>query len=260
MPPVLRIAFLHLAPIPGDLAGNRRLVQRAVLTAARHKADWILTPELCVTGYDFASAIGTDWILPQPDPWMTEFCRFTAGLRVTVFLSHPERDPQSGLLHNSLFVIGPDGSLLGRHRKIHVLRVGAESWSRRGDRVTPVVLSSPRMAVGLLICADAFDPAIAQRLKARGAHLLLSAAAWAPGLHGPEGEWERCSHVTGLPLFVCNRTGMDRKLNFTGAESVIAREGRRRLSFAPDRSAMMIVQWDLEAQDFASPEHVQIEL
>lgn len=260
MPPVLRIAFLHLAPIPGDLLSNRRLVERAVVTAAGQQADWILTPELCVTGYDFASQIGTDWIQPQPDPWMTALCRLVARLRVTVFLSHPERDPRTDRLHNSLFVIGPDGAILGKHRKIHVLRVGAESWSRRGDRVSPVSLPAPRMAVGLLICADAFDPAIAQRLKAGGAQLLVSAAAWAPGLHGPEGEWERCSHVTGLPLLVCNRTGMDRKLNFTGAESVVAKEGRRLLSFQRERSAMILVQWDLEAQDFATADHRKLYL
>lgn len=260
MPPVLRIAFLHLAPAPGELESNRRLVERAIVTAASEKADWILTPELCVTGYDFAPQIGTDWIRPQPDGWMTGMAKLAARLNVTLFLSHPERDPQSDRLHNSLFVIGPDGTVLGRHRKIHVLRVGAESWSRRGDKVVPVLLPAPRMPVGLLICADAFDPAIAQRLKARGAQLLVSAAAWAPGLHGPEGEWERCSHVTGLPLLVCNRTGMDLKLNFTGAESVVAKEGRRLLSFTAERSAMLVVQWDLEAQDFASSDHRRVYL
>ena len=260
MPTTLRIAFLHLAPLPGGLESNRQLVERAVLAAAGEKADWILTPELCVTGYDFTPRIGTDWILPQPDAWMTGFARLAARLKVTVFLAHPERDPQTDLLHNSLFVIGPEGAILGRHCKIHVLRVGAESWSRRGGRVAPVLLPAPRIPVGLLICADAFDPAIALRLRAGGAQLLVSAANWAPGLHGPEGEWERCSHVTGLPLMVCNRTGMDRKLDFTGAESVVAKEGRRLLSFSAERSAMLVVQWDLDTQDFASPDHRKLYL
>jgi hypothetical protein len=43
----LRIALLHLAPRPGDLAYNRRLVETAVTTAAGLGAAWILTPELC---------------------------------------------------------------------------------------------------------------------------------------------------------------------------------------------------------------------
>ena len=43
---ILRIAFLHLAPVPGDLAGNRRLIETAVLQAAQAGAAWVLTPEL----------------------------------------------------------------------------------------------------------------------------------------------------------------------------------------------------------------------
>ena len=67
----LRIALLHLAPIPGDLTRNRRLVETAVTTAARLGVTWIITPELIVTGYTFVDSIGTEWILPQPDSWMT---------------------------------------------------------------------------------------------------------------------------------------------------------------------------------------------
>src|SRR5215475_6878803 len=59
----VRIALLHLAPLPGDLGFNRRLVEAAVSTAAGLGAAWIVTPELCICGYDFADQIGVDWIL-----------------------------------------------------------------------------------------------------------------------------------------------------------------------------------------------------
>jgi predicted amidohydrolase len=49
----VRIAFLHLAPCLRDLQANRRLIDRAVTTAATAGATWILTPELCICGYDF---------------------------------------------------------------------------------------------------------------------------------------------------------------------------------------------------------------
>src|SRR5262245_5382246 len=44
----LRIALLHLAPLPGDLTYNRQLVETAVTTAAGLGASWIVTPELCI--------------------------------------------------------------------------------------------------------------------------------------------------------------------------------------------------------------------
>ncbi|WP_447976550.1 carbon-nitrogen hydrolase family protein [Candidatus Nitrospira bockiana] len=239
----MRLAFLHLAPVPGDLAHNRRLIETAIETAGRAGAAWILTPELVVCGYAFSREIGTDWILPQPDSWMSRICALAAHWRVTVFLSHPERDPRSMNLHNTVFVIDRSGAILGRHRKINTLRAGSEAWSTPGEQVEPVTVPGFGR-VGILICADACSPAIAERLRDQGAAQLVSAAAWAPGFHGPNGEWERCTHATGLPLFVCNRTGADGTLDFTRGESVLVQDGRRLLSLSSERSAIFMVEWD----------------
>lgn len=251
--PTLRIALLHLAPCPNDLQYNRRLVDRAVTTAAAYGATWILTPELCICGYDFTAYLGTEWIVPPPDPWMAALCQRAAHLGVTVFLAHPERDAQSGKCYNTLFVIAADGRIVGKHRKIHTLS-GAEGWSSPGDVVTPIYVP-PVGNVGLLICADAYTPTIATNLKAQGAQMLVSAAAWGPGLHGPEGEWERCSRDTGLPLLVCNRTGIDRTLRFTGAESIVVKDGQRLGSFTSERSVIFLIEWDLETQTCVTGEH-----
>ncbi len=244
--PLLRIAFLHLAPVPGAVSQNRHLVTRAITQAACAGAGWILTPELAVSGYTFADTIGTRWIEPQPDHWMRRICSLAARLRVTLFLSQPEQDPASRQLHNTLFAIGPDGRITGRHRKINALRVGSEAWSTPGTEATAFRLA-PFGRAGLLICADAYTPGIAKSLKAQGAKVLVSSAAWAPGLHGPNGEWERCTVDTGLPLFVCNRTGPDRTLDFRSAESVVAQGGKRLLSLSCEQSAIFLVDWNLAA-------------
>ena len=112
--------MLHLAPRLGCVDYNRSLVESGVDLAAEQGADWVLTPELCVPGYTFTPHIGTDWILAQPDEWNGCLMAKARNKGVTVFLSHPERDPQTGLLHNSVFVIGPGGDIMGCHRKIKV--------------------------------------------------------------------------------------------------------------------------------------------
>jgi predicted amidohydrolase len=260
MPPhTLRIAFLHLSPIPGELTRNRRLVETAVNTAAKLGATWIITPELVVPGYTFADSIGTDWILPQPDPWMTHMARLAAQLRVTLFLSCPEQDRKSRKLYNSLFAISADGTIVGTHRKIHTLRVGSEAWSTPGTQAVAIP-APPFTRVGMLICADAFTSDIARNLRAQGAQLLVSSAAWAPGHHGPNGEWERCTSDTGLPLIVCNRTGPDRTLDFTKAETVVVTDGRRLLSLSSARSAVFAIEWDLEKQTLATQDYQTVYL
>lgn len=256
---LLRIALLHLAPLPGALVHNRRLVETAVATAAGLGARWIITPELCICGYSFAEEIGTAWITTQPDAWMSAFCQLVARLQVAVFLSHPERDPQTGKLYNSVFVIGANGAIIGKHRKINTLRVGAESWSTAGTEAVPIPIP-PVGRVGILICADAYSPAIARSLRSQGAELLVSSAAWAPGLYGPHGEWERCTQDTGLPLLVCNRTGVDPSLNFTEAESVVVKDGRRLLSIQSRRSCVVTIEWNLQTQNLATLQYHKTEL
>ena len=199
---------------------------------------------MAVCGYEFDAVIGTAWIEPQPDAWMAGFCRVVAALGVTVFLSHPERDRATGRLHNSVFVIGPEGRIIGRHRKIHALSGGAEEWSSSGSELEPVECEGLR--VGVLVCADAFPPAPANTLKAKGARLLVSPAAWGPGPHEPNGEWEARSLETGLPLIVCNRAGRDRRLSFVGAESVVVIGGQRVLVAHPDGSVILSCDWDRE--------------
>lgn len=249
---LLRIAFLHLAPVPGALARNRHLITTAICNAASLGATWIITPELAVSGYTFADQIGTEWIEPQPDHWMSRICRLAAQLRVTLFLSQPEKDPHSRHLFNTVFAIGPDGRMAGSHRKINALRAGSEAWSTPGTKATAFSLT-PFGRVGLLICADAYTPGIAKNLKAQRAKVLVSSAAWAPGLHGPNGEWERCTKDTGLPLFVCNRTGQDRTLDFRRAESVVAQGGKRLLSLSCEQSAIFLIDWNLTTETLAGP-------
>jgi len=211
---------------------------------------WIVTPELWLCGYQFVETIGTAWIVPPPDPWMTRFCQLVASLRVTVFLSHPERDAQTGKLYNTVFVIAADGTLLGRHRKINVVPI-VEAWSSPGTEAAPIAV--PPWQVGVLICADAYTPDIAQHLRAQGAQFLVSAAAWGPAPHGPEGAWERRSQETGLPLVVCNRTGRDRTLSFLDAESVVVKDGRRLVSFQSPHSALVLVDWDVQTLELVTP-------
>ena len=169
-------------------------------------------------------------------------CALAAELGLTVFLGQPERDGRTGKLHNAVLVISRDGTILGRHRKINTLKVGSEAWSHPGETAEPISIPSFGK-IGILICSDAFSIAIARRLQKQGAKVLISPAAWAPGLYGPSGEWEKCSIDTGLPVFVCNRTGMD-VLDFTNSESVVLKDGARLVSFRSPRSALFTVEWD----------------
>ena len=250
----LRVAMLHLAPELADVAHNRALAEKGLSRAAALGAQWVITPELFVTGYKFAEMIGTDWILPQPDEWMQTFCGHVRELGLTVFLSHPERDPDGDLMYNTVFVIGPDGSIIGRHRKVKALR-GPEAWSSPGNDVVPIDCGGT--AVGVVICADAYRNDVAGILKDRGAEILVSPASWGPGDCGPVGEWEQRTLDTGLPIMVCNRSGWEADdLDFNEAVSVVAVNGQRVLqAYCGEESAVLVFDWDLDSMAPLSTEY-----
>lgn len=237
-----RIAQLHLAIVPGVLERNRAAIVQAVKQAAVDGAQWIITPELAVCGLQFAQAIGTDWIEPQPDAWLRRFCKLVQKVQRTVFLSCPERDGSG--LYNSVFVINPRGDIIGRHRKVHVAS-DSRSWSSPGQTVTPIACDG--ISVGLLICSDLYTATLSASLKAQGARMLISPASWGPGIHGPNGEWEARTRETGLPLIVCNRTGAEKTLDFWKAPSLVVRGGERLLAHTSDRSAVLTYDWDFTA-------------
>ncbi|MEN9479348.1 MAG: hypothetical protein RLZZ298_743 [Pseudomonadota bacterium] len=249
-PEALRIALLHLDAVPGDIAGNRARIEAGIQEAVSQGADWVMTPELAETGYNFASRIGTKWIAPFPDAWISTLAAIARDNRVALFVGFAERDAKTGKFHNSVAVINRDGVIQGAYRKQRV-HGGAESWSTPGSGGTPFVVDG--IPVGLLICADTYKPELAASYRQQGAAILLAPANWPPvaGM-GPDDLWERRSAETGLPLIVNNRTGREPELDFTLGESVVAAGGERLFSFSSSQSRLFYVDWD-RRQGFSQP-------
>ena len=96
-PRTLRIALLHLAPRPADLAYNRRLLEHTLVTAAEWHAAWILTPELSITGYTFVCEIsGVEPIGSAEAAWHVDLgCQGGGRLpesETILAISRPHRD------------------------------------------------------------------------------------------------------------------------------------------------------------------------
>lgn len=250
-PGMLRIALLHLDAVPGDIAGNRARIEAGIKEAVAHGADWVMTPELAETGYNFASRKGTGWIAPFPDAWMSTLAAIARDNRVALFVGFAERDAKSGKLHNSVAAIDRDGTIRGTYRKQRPVG-SVESWATPGSGGAPFVIDY--VPVGLLICADTWRPEIAASYREQGAAILLAPANWPPTDDmGPGDVWERRSGETGLPLIVNNRTGVEPEIDFTRGESVVAVGGKRLHTFSAGETRVFYVDWD-RRQGFSQPQ------
>ncbi|MEW5953314.1 MAG: carbon-nitrogen hydrolase family protein [Bacillota bacterium] len=95
--------------------------------------------------------------------------------------SIPERDGSQ--VYNTSFVFGPDGRLLGRHRKIHLFDVDLPGLSVResstlgaGEELS--VIETGLCTLGVVICYDIRFPELIRLLALRGVQLLVAPAAF----------------------------------------------------------------------------------
>ena len=238
----LRVAFLHIAPRYNDVAYNVLLLERLFRRAVALRADLVLTPELAVSGYEFAQAIGTDWIKTDVPAILKRFGRLAAELRTALVLGSPVFDTQTGKFHNAAIFMDENGQVIGAHHKILVLPGNLENWASPGTEANPLLWRGHK--IGLMVCADAYSERLAAELSQQGAQVFFSLAAWAPGEHAPNGEWEQRSQETGLPMLVCNRTGQGATLNFEGSFSAVIFGGHRMVEYAEIQPALLTIDFD----------------
>lgn len=255
----LTIAMLHLELRYADLEHNAALIKKGIELASESNANWVMTPELSHTGYRFDLKLGTQWIPNGPDRYVQEVQALAKKHKLVVFLSHLERiDNQVGEpeLFNTLFVIDQAGEIIGRHKKVNTIPI-SESWSTAGT--TPLVVDVDGHQVGLLICADAWPKTHAKSLQNQGAQLILSSASWAPGEYGPGDTWEKRSVETGLPIFVNNRTGIEREFDLRKAVSAVSHQGKRLISHQSSNSQLVIVNWDTKTNTLIDSRSIDID-
>lgn len=237
------ISLLHLDPRPGEMEFNSKLIEAGILQSAKLGARWIITPELALSGYYFREIIGTDWIQPQPDKLLNQMRRLARIKGLNLFITCPTRDKNVNKLYNSVFVINSNGDLVGEHRKIKVHPGTEISWASPGSLPEPIIVD--RIKIGLLICVDIYEDGLMMNLKEKGAKLVICPSAWGPK-YLPGDLWERRTAETGLPLWVCNRTGREKDVDWSEGESVVAIGGKRVIAIQSTASVAILFDWNFQ--------------
>jgi nitrilase len=89
-----------------------------------------------------------------------------------------ERDTESsqGTLYNTLLYFGPDGKLLGKHRKLKPTALERVIWGE-GDGSTLTVLNTNAGRIGGLICWENYMPLARMALYQKGVEIYLAPTA-----------------------------------------------------------------------------------
>jgi predicted amidohydrolase len=146
---------------------NREAFGRLVEQAAAREADVVVLPEgITIVGNGLTYALGAE-TLPGP----TSAFLGALGKRLQVWIVAGLYEREGTRIYNTAVLIGRDGTLAGRYRKMSLPDEEIEGGITPGAD-TPV-FDTDFGRVGLMICWDSSYPEVARTLAARGAEIIL---------------------------------------------------------------------------------------
>lgn len=239
-----RVCGVQMAPIPGDPMETVRDIAASISAAAAEGAELVVFPEAAVTGYVFDSLdAGRSAAVRIPGPEFDRVAAACAAAGVHAVLGAIEAD--GDLLHNSAFVVGPDG-LVGRYRKTHTLCLGVDRFTTPGDQPPPV-FELPFGRIGLNICYDGTFPEVARVLKLGGAQLILLITNW-PVLDMKVQQTQMRAYENHVNYFAVNRVGTENGVTFEGGSIATGPRGDV-LAIGDSSPGRIHVDFDLTAAD-----------
>ena len=190
--PTTTIAAVQAAYVLMDQQATLAKAIGLIRDAAAQGASIIVLPEAFIPGTpiwidtvpiwdgdDEWYALLVDQAVLVPGP-VTEALGEVAGeLGVYVVVGVEERDPHGGTIYNTTLYLGPEGKLLGKHRKL--MPTGSERtvWGM-GDGSTLPVIDTPFGRLSGLTCWENYMPLVRFHLYAQGVDI-WTAPTLAPG-------------------------------------------------------------------------------
>jgi len=166
-PRPVRLATVHYRPKGGKTPlDNCQQFEPLIAEAARQKADLVLLGETLT--YVGMGKTFEDVAEPVPGPATDYFGNLAKRHNLYIVAGLVERDGH--LIYNVAVLIGPDGKVAGKYRKVCLPRSEVAAGICPG-REYPV-FDTRFGKVGMMVCYDGFFPEVARELTNRGAEVI----------------------------------------------------------------------------------------
>ena len=166
-PRLVRLATIHFQPREGHSNKEKcRLFEPLIGKAANKKANLVVLPETLTyykSGRTFAECAE-----PIPGPSTRYFGQLARKYDLYIVAGLLER--AGTLIYNVAVLIGPDGNVVGKYRKVCLPRGEIEGGISPGEDYP--VFETSFGKVGMMVCYDGFFPEVARRLSNNGAEVI----------------------------------------------------------------------------------------
>jgi nitrilase len=191
----VRVAVVQEAPVLFDRPATVEKACRLVEEAAQEGAQLILFPEAFVPAYPRGLSFGTVvggrspagrrlweryWAnaveVPGPAVELLGAAARQAGVYLAMGVIERDTVSRRGTLYCTLLYFGPDGRLLGKHRKLKPTASERLIWGE-GDGSTLTVLDTELGRIGGLICWENLMPLARMAMYGKGVEIYLAPTA-----------------------------------------------------------------------------------
>jgi predicted amidohydrolase len=162
----VRLAAVHYVPSGKSMRANCEEYAPLLAEAARQKADLVVLGE--TVPYVRVGTKPHETAEPIPGPTTDYFGDLAKRHNLHVVVSLYERDGK--VVYNACVLLGPDGKLIGKYRKVCLPHSEVEAGVAPGDDYP--VFDTKLGKVGLMVCYDGFFPEVARELTNRGAEVI----------------------------------------------------------------------------------------
>ncbi|HEY6058923.1 MAG TPA: nitrilase-related carbon-nitrogen hydrolase [Candidatus Limnocylindrales bacterium] len=181
----VRASVVQAASVAFDREASLERVAELSARAAADGARLVVFPEAFVAGYpkraDFGARVGSrsadgrEWFrryhasaVDVPGPATERLAATARRLAIHLVVGVIERD--GGTLYCTALFLGPDGRLLGKHRKLVPTAMERLIWGS-GDGSTIGVMDTPIGRLGAVICWENYMPQLRLAMYAQGIEL-----------------------------------------------------------------------------------------
>ncbi|MBI5799958.1 MAG: carbon-nitrogen hydrolase family protein [Verrucomicrobia bacterium] len=165
-PRTVRLAAAHFVPRNTKTPDERRNTFVPLIEeAARQRVDFLVLPEVLTHAGNQTYAECAE---PIPGPSTEFFGRLAKKHNLHLVPGLIERDRH--LIYNVAVLIGPDGNIVGKYRKVCLPRGEIEGGFQPGHDYP--VFDTKLGKVGMMVCYDGFFPEVARELSNRGAEII----------------------------------------------------------------------------------------
>ena len=193
--PTVKVAVVQAAPVLFDRQASVEKACELVYAAAENNAQLVLFPEAFIPAYprglSFGMVVGSRkpegreiwhryWqnsvSIPGPaTETLGEAVRET-GVHLAIGVIEKDSQFSGGTLYCTLLYFGPDGQIIGKHRKLKPTGSERLIWGE-GDGSTLTALSTPLGKIGGLICWENYMPLARMSMYSKGVEIYLAPTA-----------------------------------------------------------------------------------